>query len=314
MAGALARIQSWARSLSKTQLAAVAVLLPAVPMLGGALLALALFFLAPGRFQALLARLPGESYLRTALFFAPVTLLAIVVMAVLYALERPAQVPTRPRPIDQAVPSPQPRLRRAALGLWVLRLGLPLFAAAVALRSAAFLAPDRFDRLLERLPATSLLRPLSEWAPLLGALWLALGLALVLSAAKGPPADARVGGLGSLESGPLSRAAVALTLLAATPVLLASLGAMAYFLLSPGRLAGLIQQVGLDTALRLGLIFAPAALLGLVLLGALYLLPAGSQTAPLARRVARVLMALALIVVSMAMLGVTVGALVLWLR
>ncbi len=318
MQRSLERIRRWLRGLSGTQLAAIAVLIPAAPMLAGSVLAMALFFLAPGRFDQLLARLPGESYLRSVLFFAPVTLLAIVVMALLYALEQPSQAPTRPVPA--APRAPRAALaggpRRAQVGLWLLRLGLPFFAAAVALRAAAFLDPARFGRLLERLPGTPLLRPMAQWAPLIGVLWLALGLALVLSAAGGLRGlKARRPMAAALQSARLSRAAVALTLLAAAPVLLGSLGAMVYFLFSPARLAALTQRIGLQTALRLGVIFAPAALLGVVLLAGLYLLPSPEgQEASWARHGLRAAIALALIVVSMALLGVTVGALVLWLR
>ena len=50
-------------------------------MLLASVAALALFYLAPTRFGNLIDRLPGETFIRTALVFAPATLFAIVVLA-----------------------------------------------------------------------------------------------------------------------------------------------------------------------------------------------------------------------------------------
>ena len=69
---------------------AALVLFPTVPMLMLSVSALALFYLAPSRFGALLSRLPGESIIRSALVFAPATLFAIVILALLYVLEKPS--------------------------------------------------------------------------------------------------------------------------------------------------------------------------------------------------------------------------------
>jgi hypothetical protein len=65
-------------------------LVPSVPLLLLSVAALGLFYVAPQRFGELLERLPGDQYLRSALAFAPAVLLAFVVLAILYALERPA--------------------------------------------------------------------------------------------------------------------------------------------------------------------------------------------------------------------------------
>jgi hypothetical protein len=67
----------------------VAVLIPAVPLLLISVAALAVFYTMPTRFNAWLSRLPGDDLLRTALIFAPATLVAIIVMAVLYANDAP---------------------------------------------------------------------------------------------------------------------------------------------------------------------------------------------------------------------------------
>src|SRR3989304_3450252 len=69
---------------ARTRLLAGLVLVPAIPLLAFSVFALAVFYTAPERFGAWLARLPGDTYLRTALIFAPATLLAVVVLATLY--------------------------------------------------------------------------------------------------------------------------------------------------------------------------------------------------------------------------------------
>ncbi|HET7009275.1 MAG TPA: hypothetical protein VFI11_00745, partial [Anaerolineales bacterium] len=63
---------------------ASAVLVPAIPLLLASVLALAAFYAAPERFGAWLSKLPGDAFLRTAMIFAPATLLAVVVLATLY--------------------------------------------------------------------------------------------------------------------------------------------------------------------------------------------------------------------------------------
>ena len=88
--------QGWTSS----KFVATAVLVPAVPMLLLSIASLGLFYLAPVRFGEIISRLPGKSLIRTALVFAPATLFAIVVLALLYAVEQPVGVlvPARPRP------------------------------------------------------------------------------------------------------------------------------------------------------------------------------------------------------------------------
>ena len=95
-----------------TRLVATLVLIPTVPMLLASIAALALFYIAPVRFGNLINRLPGETFIRTALFFAPATLFAVVVLAALYALEKPIE----PVP-HEGIPGrrPGPNARWAAL-------------------------------------------------------------------------------------------------------------------------------------------------------------------------------------------------------
>ncbi|HKY84900.1 MAG TPA: hypothetical protein VJ160_08760, partial [Anaerolineales bacterium] len=76
---------------SPSRVLAMVVLLPSALLLLISVVALAAFYTQPTRFNALLARLPGDDLIRTALIFAPATLVAVVVMAVLYANDVPKQ-------------------------------------------------------------------------------------------------------------------------------------------------------------------------------------------------------------------------------
>ena len=94
---------------SFTRITATAVLVIAIPSLLLSSSALAVFYLAPDRFESILARLPGEAAIRTVLIFAPVTLLAIIVLALLYAFEKP--------PVELTRPVVVPMIDRAASGV-----------------------------------------------------------------------------------------------------------------------------------------------------------------------------------------------------
>ncbi len=256
------------RAAATTRLVAILVLVPTVPALLLSTAALAAFYFAPTRFGALLARLPGDEFIRTLLAFAPATLFAVVVLATLYALERPEAITTARREARAPGPAPQPG-RRATSVRWGARLALvlllPPFLGSLAARLIAFLAPDRTGRLLERLPGTSYLRQALEISPylLLGALAVAALLALHWDA-------------GTIRR--LSRWAAGLSLLAAIPMLGLSVIALALRQFSPGRFSALIGHLPTDTMVRLGLVFAPLVLLALVLLAGLYLWQ-GSQPA-----------------------------------
>ncbi len=289
---------------------ALLALVPAVPALLCSTAALALFYLAPGRFSALLARLPGEDLLRTALFFAPATLFAVVTLAVLYALE-PAGEPAAP---PRAAPLAPSLARR--LGLLALGAGLPLLLLSATALALAFLVPGRFYPWLARLPAGDLLRRALPLAPFAALALTALGgAALSLARAPGTAPGLR------LTPERLLRLAVALVLAAALSWLAAALGALALFRLAPGTFERLATRLPAETLLRLGLLFAPTALLAVVLLAALYLAAgwAGQahQGSPAERWAGRAAVALAvagLTLVAVAALALLAATLVLLLR
>lgn len=245
-----------------TRLIATLVLIPTVPMLLAAVAALAFFYLSPERFGALLARLPGDDIIRSVLIFAPATLFAVVVLAVLYAVDRPPQAETA-------------EAEGAAVGLdsvrlasrWLLAPGLPLLVLSVGLWLFSFIAPGRFASLIEPLPGDAYLRLALRAAPVaLLAVVVPAALYLLLSGRRG----ARRADRGLDPAGPV-RWGVLLTLLATLPLLLFSLLALGTFLFSPDRFQGIIDQFTQESFLRLALVFVPAVLLSLVLLAVLFL-------------------------------------------
>ena len=157
------------RESASTRLLATLVLIPTVPMLFASVAALALFYIAPVRFGNLIGRLPGETFIRTALFFAPATLFAVVVLATLYALEKPVDAAPSER-IPGRLPWPQARW-----AAWVTLVPVvPALLASTALLGLSFVSPGRFDRLIEPLPGERFIRPMVLPLPLL-----LFGIALV---------------------------------------------------------------------------------------------------------------------------------------
>ena len=266
-----------------SRIIAALVLVPAVPMLLGSVAALGLFYLAPVRFGALLARLPGESLIRSMLVFAPATLLAVVVMAFLYAVEEPEA------PLDS--------LRRAArtfqggqmarapfwqaLALVLLGAAAVAFLISLAAWALSFLAPGRFAELLAPLPGDRYLRALVPVAP-----WLILAVLVVLTRVWArfgwrPPAE----GEGEAASaGKWFRMAVGGVLLLSLPALGLSLIALAGYALRPARFEAWVARLPLETLLRAGLLFAPLMLFALVVLAGIYLLGSREGERGLARR------------------------------
>lgn len=244
---------------------AALVLVPAVPMLLLSVGTLLLFYLAPVRFGTLLARLPGESFIRTALVFAPATLFAIVVLAVLYAVEKPAGEQG-----ERAAPAPAAARAAAQAGRWAWRLALgiavPLWLFSLGLWSLSFISPTRFDRLLAPLPGDSYLRPFVPYAPwVLFALVLAAGVLAFTrdGAAQGQPGR---------DAGRLLRPTIGAVLTAALPVLLGSLAALAVYWLRPETFARMIERIPFDTLVRAAMVFVPPTSFVVVVLASLYLL------------------------------------------
>jgi len=249
-----------------TRVVASIVLVPTVPLLLASVAALALFYTSPDRFSALLARLPGDDLIRSVLVFAPATLFAIVVLAVLYALDRPVadDAPALVKP----APGGRPSWSAGRVASWALLApGLPLLVISVGLWLFSFIAPGRFALLLEPLPGDAYLRlglRAAPWALLAVVLPAAAFLMLSRRAQDGPvsrPMD---------PSRPI-RWGVALTLLASLPLLALSLAALGVFLFDPSRFQDLLAHLTQEAFLRLALVFSPAVLLSLVLLAVLFL-------------------------------------------
>jgi hypothetical protein len=246
---------------------AALVLVPAVPMLLLSVGTLLLFYLAPVRFGDLLARLPGESFIRTALVFAPATLFAIVVLALLYAVEKPVEASQKKavRPGVRRIPKQLSGARGAAR--LTLTFAAPLWLFTLGLWSLSFISPVRFDRLLAPLPGDSYLRPLVPIAPWV--LFLIVLAAAGFAFAREKPAK----GL-SEERSPerMLRPAIASVLISSLPALLASLAALGFYWLRPESFARVLERLPFDTLVRAGLVFVPPATFVVVVLASMYLL------------------------------------------
>jgi hypothetical protein len=245
-----------------TRLLAGLVLIPSVPMLCLSVAALALFYASPGRLDRVLAVLPGDQFLRLALFFAPATLFAIVVMALLYALE-----PTRPKiAAAPATAPPRPAEAGSRLLPGLVAATVAALLLSVALLLLSFVAPGRFGLLIEPLPGDRYLRSLLRFAPFV----FSAALVLLTSLAARRPA-----GLAGLDRpAPAWSAAVwsvRLLLIPTIPLLLFSLGALLLYYAAPARFETLMVTLGSDAFIRLVLFFAPFLLFAIIALAALYL-------------------------------------------
>lgn len=255
------------RAASPARWPALAVLVPTLPMLLGSIALLLVFYLAPTRFNAFLERLPGDDLIRTILIFAPVTLFAVVVLALLYALEGSAQsAETVPQPgAEKPAAAAMDRRRLAWLAI---AIGIPLLVLGVAAALFYVVAPERLAAWLRPLPGDSLWRPLLRFAPVPPLiLLLPAGLYLLSRSSwrqrlADPLQPARLGSL--------------LTLLTALPLLLLSTAALGVFLVSPARFSAIVERLSLETLMKTALVFAPVILLSLVLLAVLYLISSRS--------------------------------------
>lgn len=260
---------------SLTRAIAVAVLIPSVPLLIVAVAALALFYARPERFDALLQQLPGTDFLRYALIFAPATLFAIVVMAVLYAREKPAKS-AAPAVAAQA---PRPRANVRGVAAVVLAGSLISLLASVALALLSFVAPGRFAALTAGLPGQGFVRPAVELAPFV-CLFVALIAVSFVAGGDRPPAA------GARRAAPprVARLTAGLVLLPAVPMLLLSLVGLGLFYAEPAWAGRILAHLGVQAFVRIGLIFAPATLIALVILAVLYLRQPGPEatTQPMA--------------------------------
>jgi hypothetical protein len=261
-------LESGDRAGQTTRLVATLVLVPTVPMLLLSVAALALFYLAPTRFGALIARLPGETFIRSALVFAPATLFAVVVLAVLYARDKPEGEMDRAwGPVAAGRPFSYTHLAARL----VLFPAVPGLLVSIAVWGLSFVSPGRFDRLIEPLPGDRYLRPFVNVFPIL--LFLVVLVATFLAFPESPY------GRRATSTSRMTRLAVSVVLVSAVPTLVFSLAALGLFYFSPTRFDRLIAALPYEQFVRLALVFAPAILLGVVLLALLYLGRRGSGIA-----------------------------------
>jgi hypothetical protein len=246
--------------------------------------ALLVFFAMPDRFNNFLARLPGEAAIRTVLIFAPAALLAIIVLALLYAIEPPTPEKLQPEPLADAELSVADvteteiewltQERRLSLSTWLLSVTIPALLLIISIRSAAFLSPERFESFIGRVPGGSVFD-----------FFIGAGFLLILAGALGglilfsrPTMESdHEGGrfgvrlrdwLGNV--GP-ERLAVGTVLLFIIPMLIISLVALTGFLARPSRVLDLLTQLPKEVILRLGLLFLPSSLFIVVVLAVLFL-------------------------------------------
>jgi hypothetical protein len=256
--------QGW----SSSKLVATVVLVPAVPMLLLSIASLGLFYLAPVRFGAIISRLPGESIIRTALVFAPATLFAIVVLAILYAVEQPIEARLRTRSLPERMPIGD-LLKRT--GQWLLGPASLASISSLGLWALSFVSPGRYDRLLAPLPGDSYWKPLVPLVP-----WLLFPITLVLAYLAFSAGS--TGEMASMKDGARTRrrslldTAVSTLLVFALPSLLASSVAFIAYRLRPERVGELLERLPFDSLVRLILLIAPPTLFSLVILAVLFLI------------------------------------------
>jgi hypothetical protein len=268
-------VQPKAGITNPTRFAAVLVLLVATPLLLLTGLALGLFFVAPERFNDFLARLPGEAAIRTVMIFAPAALIAIIVLAVLYAAEPKAEEAAPTQPFTPVEGAKEPgRISLVNLSGWFLTGALPALLLLIAVRSAGFLSPDRFESFIERLPASSLFDFLiGSGFPILGILVI-VALFVFLTHREAPPDEDRGWMFGAREklweAGP-ARLGVGVVMILGIPLLILSLLALTGFIVRPSRVLDVLIAFPKEVILRLGLLFGPSSLFIVVVLAMLFL-------------------------------------------
>jgi len=269
---------------SYTRLAATVVLVVAVPLLLLSSSALAFFYIAPTRFEGFLARLPGEAAIRTILIFAPVTLLAIIVLAVLYAFEKPSMEVTRPQAVRPREPKGEPlAFSMQRIGWWVLLVAFGALLLLVPVRAAAFLSPTRFDSFLMRFPGERWLDLLVHIGPFLliivefFAVFLFIGTRIK---PLGRESEIVLPGMKGLRQVGPTRLAVGMVLAFGVPILILSLTSLILFFARTERFLDLISGLPGEVPLRMGLIFIPASLIIAVLLAVLFLIRGRTDSGP----------------------------------
>jgi hypothetical protein len=238
------------------------------------------FYAAPARFDSILSRLPGEAAIRTVLIFAPVTLLAIVVLGILYAVEKPALEVTRPkviRPLDvpRDASTWMDRINIQSLIWWVVLLSSALLLILIPIRAAAFLSPTRFENFLGRYPWERLLSFIVHSGPIILLVVQALTvIAFVGTRTKfiGGEREILLPGMRWLRRVGPTRLAVGAVLTFSVPILVVSLASLILFFVRTERFLGLMDRLPAEVPLRMGLVFIPVSLILVVAMALLFLL------------------------------------------
>jgi hypothetical protein len=229
---------------------------------------LGLFYLAPVRFGEVISQLPGESIIRTALVFAPATLFAIVVLAILYAVEQPVEDQRRTRP---QMAHQQRAILLKRTGQWLLAPSALASIFSLGLWALSFVAPGRYDRLLAPFPGDSYWKPLVPLMP-----WVLFPLTLLLAyLAFSRGAGVETPTVQGKRRRSMLDTAVSTLLIFAVPSLMASTVALIAYRLRPERVGEILERLPFDSLVRLILLFAPPTLLSVVILAVLFL--AGSR-------------------------------------
>lgn len=267
---------------------AALVLVPSIPMLLASAAALLLFYMAPVRFGNLISRLPGESLIRTILIFAPATLLAVVVLALLYAVDQgegEEPIGRDKESAEQVRPAAAGgytavAVRQTALTLSVIPLGVALLFS-LAIWSLSFISPGRFERFIEPFPGERYLRALVPVAPWVLFLLVIVLIAVITVQRERSRTEGSKRWMQDLVSGAgaWARWAVSAMLAFALPALGVSLLALGAAWLRPERVSAWIEKLPYDSLVRIGLLFAPPMLFAVVVLAFLYL-QSGRESEP----------------------------------
>jgi len=250
------------KSISRA--AAIFVLIPAVPGLMISLAAMGLFYLSPARFNKLLAMLPGETILRSLLFFAPTALFAVVLLAVLYAREG-----GKPEPSEAAV-SDNPVLVQFAARTGLIA-GVPALLGATASLLLSFISPTRFQAFIEPLPGTRYIEKLLPFVPV-GLLFVVVPSLLVVTNLVSFRRRGKAGRSADNAAAKFSRSLVLIILVTSVLLLGMAVAALALSYISPPHFDKLLIRLTSEGVIRLGMLFGSSALLALVLISALYLM------------------------------------------
>lgn len=128
--------EGWTGPGRSVRVAVGIILVSGVAMLALSLMALGVSYVRPERFQQLMSRLEPETFLRLALLFAPATLTAVVILALLYLIAR-----STPEPLSMEAQATRRWMTagaRSTLAVSVLISGL-LLSTIVALGLLAVL-------------------------------------------------------------------------------------------------------------------------------------------------------------------------------